>query len=370
MGARRRNGSTLPEVLPSESILFPDADEVCGRADDDVLPVCQLRPSVERKLIPLPIFPFRHTFATWLVALCVFFSVSLPTVLARDDSRTSPFSIILFMCVWKRPILTDFVLSHYHRMREALMAERISLEIFIAGSENSTATLAGRFQAGFVILPNSPLGTKHDKGLRSLRDYYMSRGRLPDAVAIVGSDDVINVDFFLQVRDVMCGPPPRKHFVGLRDIFFYDLKSRRLVYTQGYRSYETPISGTLGCGRVFSWAILDSLDWHVWDEDRERGLDQSAIRNVMKSVPFVAEVSEAIAGREAGIVAVDIKSDAFSAGANIWRFDQVVSAVGKNGRLHEFVDYDADATLGHAFETQFLSKLEEMRTEMIRAESD
>ena len=296
---------------------------------------------------------------------------------SAGGTHASPFSIVVFMCVWRRPLLTDFVLSQYSASKKRLVKQGVLLDLFLTGSDNATTSaLAQKYSASFAIHPNSPLGAKHNKGIQSMRSYYDDRRRrgeqaaVPHAVAIVGSDDVINDKFFLQVRDLMHKRPPAQHVVGLRDIHFFDLKSRRLVYTRGYRSFTTPISGTLGCGRVLSWSILDALDWHVWDSERERGLDQSAIRNVMRRIPLVGEVSGAIAGRETGIVAVDIKSDAFATGANIWKFEQVVEAVGKNGRLHAFVDFDARAALTAAFGGEFMAGLENLRAEMERLESD
>lgn len=298
-------------------------------------------------------------------------------MLAQVDEESPPFSVVLFMCVWKRPLLTHFVLSHYSKLKKPLLQYGIDLDIFLTGSDNATTSeLARKHGASFAIHPNSPLGAKHDKGIQSLRSFYSDkvetgdRLQIPNAVAIVGSDDVINAEFFLQVRDLMHGQVPAQHVVGLRDIHFFDLKSRRLVYTSGYRSFKTPISGTLGCGRVLSWPILDALDWHVWDLERERGLDQSAIRNIMRRMPLVGEVSGAIAGRDSGIVAVDIKSDGFAAGTNIWKFEQVVEAVGRNGRLHSFVDCDARETLNKAFGSKFMSELKKLRTEMTRNESE
>lgn len=315
--------------------------------------------------------------AVFLLALLSALVSERQTAYAQVDMESPPFTIVLFMCVWKRPLLTDFVLSQYQKLKKPLLQDGVELDIFIAGSDNATTpVLAKKYGASFAVHPNSPLGAKHDMGIQSLRSFYNdavekgARLQLPHAVAIVGSDDVINAAFFLRVRDLMQGQFPRQHVVGLRDIHFFDLKSRRLVYTSGYRSFKTPISGTLGCGRVLSWSILEALDWHVWDLERERGLDQSAIRNVLRRVPLVGEVSGAIAGRDSGIVAVDIKSDGFAAGANIWKFEQVVEAVGKNGRLHSFVDCDARETLGDAFGSEFLSRLEKLRVEMTRLESN
>ncbi|KAI0567212.1 hypothetical protein FGB62_4g062 [Gracilaria domingensis] len=231
--------------------------------------------------------------------------------------------------------------------------------------------MAEKYNAGYSIFPNSPLGAKHDKGLASLRDFYVNKSSgqeeaLPDAVTIFGSDDVVNKEFFLQVRDLL-RRTPGVHVVGLEDLYFHDLKTKRLVYTRGYKSFQVPISGTLGCGRVYSWAILEDLDWHLWDNDRERGLDQSAVRNVLNRFPLIGEVSVALFGAQQGIVAIDIKSDGYDTGTNIWRFDEVIAAVGKNGRLHDFEEKKGEIVLKEAFGDEFIWNLDQLRSHMERS---
>lgn len=287
-----------------------------------------------------------------------------------------PFEIVVFMCVWKRPLLTKFVLTHFQLMKTDLWNEdHIKLQLFIIGSDNTTIPmLANQLADGYAIHPNNPVGAKHDNGLQSLGAFYKQqmvdgiRDSLPHAVTMFGSDDIVNKQFFRYVKQKMHNQSPGYHVLGIRDIFFYDLKTQKLVYTKGYKSFKTPLSGTIGCGRVMSWSILDTLDWHLWDRTRDRGLDQSATRNVMKSIPFIGEVSEAIPGLDNNIVTIDIKSDGYSAGTNIWRFEQVVEAVGKNGRFHNFEQHDEKSVFTNAFGSEILSRLDQLRQQMIQSE--
>eukprot|EP00737_Agarophyton_chilense_P002913 gb/GEZJ01003357.1/.p1 GENE.gb/GEZJ01003357.1/~~gb/GEZJ01003357.1/.p1 ORF type:complete len:358 (+),score=43.14 gb/GEZJ01003357.1/:387-1460(+) len=351
----------MPEMHAPESILLPDANQVCRRTDDHVLSMCQrnMCASMERKLIRLPAIP--NSLVLSFIAFIVLSSLSS---LAACDQ----INIVVFICVWKRPLLTHFVLRHFKTLGQSLQKHRIHLELFITGSVDlETRAIAEKYNAGYSVFPNSPLGAKHDSGLQSLRDFYVNKSknnaeRLPDAVTIFGSDDVVNQQFFVVVRDLLQGTPG-VHVVGLQDLYFQDLKTGRLVYTRGYKSFNVPISGTLGCGRVYSWAILEDLDWHLWDTDRERGLDQSAVRNVMTRLPLIGEISVAVIGAETGIVAVDIKSDGYVTGTNIWKFEEVTRAVGKNGRLHDFEDKNV-AILNEAFGDEFVLSLDELRFQM------
>ncbi len=207
MGSRRLDGNSVPKVRPQKGILLSDADSVRGRADDHLLQVRELRSPMERKLEPSLSKRFIRVRPAFKICL-VFSALSLvalgltSVLLADAPTRGShPFKIVLFMCVWKRPILTNFVLHHYNSMKPQLLSQHnVDLEIFITGSDNSsTPQVANRFNVGYAVHPNQPLGTKHNLGLQSLQQHFLNRsgnGRLPDAVAIVGSDDILNRKFF------------------------------------------------------------------------------------------------------------------------------------------------------------------------------
>lgn len=328
-------------MLSPKGFLPPNADAFGRRAHDHILPLRRLRSPMEGKL-----------------ARCIFLSIVLLLLsVAQAAGTPNPFRVVVFMCVWKRPKLTHFVLQHYNAMKPELLSDHnIALDVFITGSDNATTPhTAVQFGTGYAVHPNRPVGSKHNWGLQSLRGHYeRSPDDLPDAVAIMGSDDIINAAFFVKTKELMTRAVNNMHIVGLRDIYFFDLHSLRLMYTAGYREFVTPVSGTVGCGRVFSWAMLETLDWELWDWARDRSLDQSSIRRILKLVPQISEVSAAISGVEHGIAAVDVKTDAFEEGANIWGFDQIVKAVGKNGPLHEFQEKDAATIMDGAFGRNFL----------------
>jgi hypothetical protein len=265
---------------------------------------------------------------------------------AADDPAPARFHIVLFTCIYERPLLTEFVLRHYAGLAAPLAAEdAVDLDLFITGSDASTtAPLAARVGATHANFPNSPLGAKHNAGLAALRDHYVARGGPPPhAVVIVGSDDLLNRRFFTVARarmtDATRGAPLQ--LLGLRDLYLYDLAAAasggRLAHTRGYRRSTDPLAATVGCGRVFSWPLLERLRWTLWDGERDRSLDQSTVRRVADALGGqVAAVAEAVAGAAMGVVAVDVKTGGLVGGRNIWSYDDIVGAGGRKGRLHPF----------------------------------
>lgn len=388
MERQRSHSDRLSEVLSPESKLFPNANALCRRAHDYILSMSKMRASMERKLAVLNRFIFVTSPRLFVYVIVLYISI---TVCLCADARLSdsgahqeelplPFTFVVFICVWKRYLLTGFVLDHFASIGRQLKPTGISIELFIVGSDvESTKELADRVEAAYVIHANHPVGRKHQQGLLSLRDYYEHQvssrksKNLPEAIAIFGSDDVVNANYFIEARRAMAPSDgaPAVHAFGLQDVWFYHLHSHRLVYTPGYREFETPLAGTVGCGRAYSWPLLEQIDWHMWDEDINHGLDQSAVRNIMQRATLVSEVSMALLGRPVNVLAIDVKSDGFAkGGTNLWAFDNIVAAGDGKGRLKRFSEEHVNISLVQVFGTDFVHGLEKLHADMLRAESE
>lgn len=287
-------------------------------------------------------------FSTRILVLVVIF------ILFKTCVAQKTFKIVIYTCLWQRPLLTEFVLDHYVSLKPMLFQTHdIHLDVFTVGSEGEkSAAIAAKFNASYVEHQNQPLGAKHNFGLSVLRK------KIPDvdAVVIIGSDDILNHQYFVTVKDLMTRKSQPMHMVGLKDLFFYDLGTKELVYTRGYRSVTTEVAATIGLGRALSKNLLDCIDWFLWDPERNHGLDQSTVRRLLRNVIGVDYVSTAVLGKENGIVAIDIKTDSVG-GTNIWAFDKVLKAVGKGGRLYEFEHFQSDGALSEFLGKAFVRKV-------------
>jgi hypothetical protein len=382
MGVGRQYGCILRQVRQQEGILFPNANAISRRTNVNLLSVRSMRSPMEGELGWSAVFLFSLFLVLSVnIAVCTEVADNAGTRDILENPPSSKFHMVLFTCIYGRPKLTTFILDYYASIRESLAHdENIKLDIFIAGSDpHTTAPLAARVGAGHADHPNSPLGAKHNSGLKSLRDWYLtgtynssaSVSARPDVVVVIGSDDLLNRNFFLMARNRMAAPMTEKSsavldVLGLRDLHIYELSSRRLMYSKGYRKFNDPLDATIGCGRVFRWTMLERMNWTLWDGSRERSLDQSTVRLVANALgEELLDKAEAVLGFAEGVAAVDIKTGDLAGGRNIWSFDDLVAAVGRNGRLHRFrMEDDVDMFERFYWPGFATTKLAALRKEM------
>lgn len=204
------------------------------------------------------------------------------------------------------------------------------------GSDPSTKDLAVQISSPYEINPNRPIGRKQNLGFLSLRDHYESKVRakrrrhVPKTIAIFGTDDIVPLPYFETLRahlEPVDAKEPKDHVFALHDV----------------------------CS--------------VWDEDRNNGIDRSAVRNIMRRDAFVSEVSVAVLGLENGIIVVDVKTDGYAkSGSDLLAFDTILRAGDGKGRLERFREEEVEHARGPEFGQPFLERLENFRTDMDNAE--
>jgi len=183
--------------------------------------------------------------------------------------QTSISKIVILTCVWKRPELTKVVLSYYEHLKREL-AGKINLELLAVGSERDISrNLCQELGFDYLEYPNEPLSGKWEYGLNRCSDYD------PDAVIIVGSDDIISqnlIEFYAgQIQEGLV-------FCGLKDGYFLDMMNQKLYWWVGYGDkvdYKR-VGETIGMGRCLSRTLLDKLGFSIWKGlDINRSLDRA-----------------------------------------------------------------------------------------------
>ncbi|MCP5368547.1 MAG: hypothetical protein H6907_09500 [Hyphomicrobiales bacterium] len=214
--------------------------------------------------------------------------------------------IAVFTALWKRPSLSAYVLERW----AVTAGDRVSL--FAVGSEGAASrALAEEHGFTYFEAPNRPLSLKWQHLLRRVREAGPW-----DYVIRADSDDLFSADFAEAIVEAC----PADGACGLADIWVYDLARNALGYFPG--AFHDGQGGhdpryyrkAMGTGRCFSAGLLDLVDWTLWDEEIEQGLDGSLDQRLDGFNRRLALVSM----RELGVFAVDVKTP-----ANIWSFDDM-----------------------------------------------
>lgn len=103
---------------------------------------------------------------------------------------------------------------------------------------------------------NYPLGQKWQFGVD-----YIKKALNASSLTIQGSDDILSVDYFKNIE-------PECDFTGLQYWYIYD-PLRTIVYEFEYVPYPFPLGG----GRTYSKALLNTIDWQIFDTNRNSCLD-------------------------------------------------------------------------------------------------
>lgn len=134
----------------------------------------------------------------------------------------------------------------------------------------------------------------------------MARDFKPDAIIIMGSDDLISEDYFVKVSKKIDFSELAIH--SLTDLYFLDLQQKVMQY------WGNPPGESMGLGRVVPRVVLDHMDWSLWSPEipRNSGLDGSCVRKLQSR--NVSNVMYSMKDFE--VDALDIKS-----GVNINSWD-------------------------------------------------
>lgn len=225
--------------------------------------------------------------------------------------------------VWRRPDLTRQVLNWYRSLQLAL-APRLDLVLLAVGSEGELSRdLVEGCGWNYMEAPNAPLGGKWNIGFLGAKELD------PDAVMIVGSDDVVDRHCVEAAASAM----EHSTFFGLLDLWFLDVgQPPRIGYWSGYTNHR--VGEPHGVCRTYGRELLGELSWSPWAPSAliDRGLDRAAYVSVCgaKSSSIFTTKLSCIEG-----VAIDIKT---KDGGNICAWNSFEYArVLRDNSLKEFM---------------------------------
>lgn len=181
-----------------------------------------------------------------------------------------------FQKKWKVMIVIAF-LGRHQILRESmkLFSKQTMIPgvVLVGSTEEDTAfcrEMSTEYENVFYLrCPNNPVGLKWKAGVSFSRLFN------PEAILIVGSDDVISLDYVRRFYNLMKQG--------------YDMIGKRVWHIVNnldgglYRvNYTDKVDITLGAGRMYSRRILDRFNWDAFEFLRDRCLDDLGFHMVEK----------------------------------------------------------------------------------------
>lgn len=190
--------------------------------------------------------------------------------------------MIFLTAVHKRPEITEIFLEN--------IPSKYPIVIVGDREDECGEVIAQHGNTIYLQSENKPLGRKFNKGLEYLRDKDF------DYVFITGSDDIFQPEL-LDYYETLKG---KYDYVGLTDFYFHDFQATK--YCPGFihdRKGEPH-----GAGRMISRKVLEQLDFKLWDDGLNSGLDAS----MTKKLKPLSLKTYVFSLKKKGFWAVDLKS--------------------------------------------------------------
>ena len=202
--------------------------------------------------------------------------------------------ILVYMAVWKRPHITEICFAGLNRLRKH---PDFNIDVLAVISEEEMIPLCERYNVKWVMHENRPLAKKKNFGLKAARHYEI------DFMLEIGSDDLVTDSLLTSYKEFL-----KYDFFGIRDVAYINSEDgacRRLTSKSTY-----------GAGRMISRKVLEKMNWKLWDDHKEKGLDNNSVFRLAREGIFYRQVPAMPAP---GVI--DIKSD-----VNIWAFNYLLGA--------------------------------------------
>jgi len=146
--------------------------------------------------------------------------------------------IAVVTAMWQRPQISRIFCEGIERLKRET---GMDLQIFAAVSEQDSLAVCIDYKAHPVFTLNNPLGAKWNASFDEAMKHK------PDAVLIMGDDDLISTQYFKQVIN------SDHHAIGLSSLYFANVKTGDTVLFE-YRNKKT-----IGAGRYIPAAVLDKI---------------------------------------------------------------------------------------------------------------
>ena len=165
--------------------------------------------------------------------------------------------LALVTCIWNRHDLEKIVIDRFKEQ-----SKRFGFELIVAGSEGKSSQEIAN-GCHYIEIENYPLGRKHNALITKAKELDV------DGVVLFGSDDIVSDSYF---EFLLKFTPEESNLIGLSDLYFYSTKTKEI----GLFKHWGMNKKTIGAGRFYSKAILEQMNWKLWEDEKNVGLDSSS----------------------------------------------------------------------------------------------
>ena len=198
----------------------------------------------------------------------------------------------IFLAVWKRPEITELCFMGIQRLKKHPNYE---ISAFAVISEPEMAPLCNKYGIDWVSTSNHPVGRKKNYGLKQLANQEF------DYLLEIGSDDLITNDLLTAYLPFF----DQYEFFGISDAIYIESENGEC---RRHISHKT----TYGAGRIISKRLLEEMNYNIWADELNRGLDNSSVANIYSKTKVRFHKIEPM--DEPGVI--DVKSN-----ENLWKFN-------------------------------------------------
>lgn len=199
--------------------------------------------------------------------------------------------LLIYLAVWKRPQITELCFLGINRMKTHPAYDIQALAVI---SEESMIPLCEKYGVNWVMYKNEPLGEKKNFGLSKAKEFEF------DYLMEIGSDDLILNELLDDYKNYI----GKYDFFGINDAAYINSETgdcRRLISN----------NSTYGAGRMIHRRILESVNWKLWNDGINKGMDNNSILSLLrKGIGYKKVKPMEFPG------VIDVKSD-----VNIWKFN-------------------------------------------------
>ena len=174
--------------------------------------------------------------------------------------------IIFLTCTWNRVEVTKIFVNSLLETQKKLEDVFECINVVIDSNNSNIEIFKDNPNFIYRNYDNFPVSNKWNYGSSLCKDIDF------DYIIMFGSDDIMDDSLLREYYKYMMDG---YDYIGILDIFIYDILKENLYYWKGYGLNSGRYGETLGLGRCLSKNVVEQLDYKLWINGINKGLDGS-----------------------------------------------------------------------------------------------